>query len=223
MLPACGERVAAVSTRTVWVLVGLVVAFVLALGSALVAYAGASAEARLLDEQGKAKDREIVILVVQRDQAVATSDRLIAEQDSAQAADTASVNEAAVVSDATASTTARALAEAREAARGLPVVEAALARAEAALAASEGARQEERATSAAALFSSQMRERTLGRQLLTERTASADVEQGLREALVLERQESAAWQRAAVPGALTQLWRQGRAALVVGALVLALK
>ena len=186
-------------------------------------YFTASAEARLLADQLEvAMDSVAVVtdaLVIERD----VSDDLIAAQDSAQAADTAAVNVVAIVSDATATETARALAEAREAAAGMPVVQAALERAEVALVASEAARQEERAVSAAALFESQQRERTLGMQLISERSASDLVIDGLRASLRISMQESDAWQRAASPGALTQIWRQGRAALVAVAIVLAVQ
>ena len=148
---------------------------------------------------------------------------MIAAQDSVQAADTAAVNAVAIVSDATATETARALADAREAAAGMPVVQAALERAEVALAASEEARLEERATSAAAVFAGQQRERTLGMQLLNEREASDLVISGLRASLVISMDESDAWERAASPGALKQIWQQGRAALLAVAVFLAVR
>jgi len=191
------------------------------LGWVAYSYFTASAEARMLDDLLEvAMDSVAVVtdsLVAERD----VSDALIAAQDSAQAADTAAVNAVAIVSDATATETARALAEAREAARGLPVVQAALQRAETALAASEEARLEERAVSASAIFAGQQRERTLGMQLINERSASDLVISGLRESLRISMDESDAWERAATPGALTQIWRQGRAALVAVAIVLA--
>ncbi len=184
-------------------------------------YFTASAEARLLADQLEvALDSVAVVtdsLVVER----IVSDGLIAAQDSAQAADTAAVNVVAIVSDATATETARALADAMEAAAGLPVVQDALQRAETALAASEEARLEERAVSASAVFAGQQRERTLGMQLINEREASDLVIDGLRESLRISMQESDAWERAATPGALTQIWQQGRAALVAVAIVLA--
>jgi hypothetical protein len=180
-------------------------------------YATASATARRIQIE---LDSTLVRLAL-ADEAVederALSDLLISQQDSAQAADTAAVNAVAVVSDATASETARALAEAREAAAGLPVVQAALDRADEALEASEEARLEERSTSAAALFESQMRERTLGRQLLSERQAADDKDVEQDRALSLAMEESDFWEKAAKPGMLTQVWKQGRwvAALAV--------
>lgn len=186
-------------------------------------YFTATAEARMLDEQlTVALDSVAVVtdsLVVERD----VSDALIEAQDSAQAADTAAVNVVAIVSDATATETARALAEAMEAAAGLPVVQAALQRAETALAASEEARLEERSISAAAVFAGQQRERTLGMQLLSERSASDLVIDGLRASLRISMDESDAWERAATPGVLKSLWTQGRAALLAVAVVLAVQ
>ncbi len=186
-------------------------------------YFTASAEARLLDEQLTTANELVEAVTDSLVDERAVSDVLIAAQDSAQAADTAAVNAVAVVSDETASETARALAEAREAAAGMPVVQAALDRAETALAASEEARLEERAISASAVFAGQQRERTLGMQLLSERSASDLVISGLRASLSISMQESDAWERAATPGALTQIWRQGRAALVAVAIVLAIQ
>ncbi len=184
-------------------------------------YFTATAEARMLDDLlAVAMDSVAVVtdsLVAERD----VSDDLIAAQDSAQAADTAAVNVVAVISDATAIETARALADAREAAAGMPVVQEALDRAETALAASEDARQEERAVSAAAVFAGQQRERVLGMQLLNERSASDLVISGLRGSLRISMDESDAWERAASPGVLKSLWTQGRAALLAVAVVLA--
>ena len=186
-------------------------------------YFTATAEARMLDDLlAVAMDSVAVVtdsLEAERD----VSDDLIAAQDSAQAADTAAVNVVAIISDATAIETARALADAREAAAGMPVVQEALDRAETALAASEDARQEERAVSAAAVFAGQQRERTLGMQLLNERSASDLVISGLRESLRISMDESDAWQRAASPGVLKSLWTQGRAALLAVAVVLAVR
>ena len=45
----------------------------------------------------------------------------------------------------------------------------------------------------------------------------------LREALSLSQQEADAWERAAKPGALTQIWKQGRAAALVAVVILAVR
>ena len=65
--------------------------------------------------------------------------------------------------------------------------------------------------------------RTLGVQLLDERAASDEVIAGLRVSLSISMDESDAWERAAKPGALKQLWQQGRAALLAVAVVLAVR
>jgi hypothetical protein len=59
-------------------------------------------------------------------------------------------------------------------------------------------------------------------QLINERAASDLVISGLRGSLSISMDESDAWERAAKPGALTQIWRQGRAAIVAVILVTAL-
>ena len=205
------------SSAQQWIVQAVIFAVLI---SVSVMYAGASAEARLLDEQLETANELVEAVTEELEGVREVSDAMLAAQDSAQAADTAAVNEVAVVSDATASETARALAEAREAAAGMPVVQAALDRAETALAASEEARLEERAVSASVVFAGQQRERTLGMQLLNERASSQDVIDGLRASLSISMQESDAWERAAKPGALTQIWKQGRwAALAVVAVV----
>ena len=200
-----------------WIVQGVI--FVILIGVA-VSYATASATARALQIQLDSALVQIDVLETAEQAERDRSDILIAQQDSAQAADTAAVAVVAVVSDETASETARALADAREAAAGMPVVQAALERAETALAASEEARLEERSVSAVALFASQLRERTLGMQLLNERQAADDKDIEQDRALSISMQESEAWERAAKPGALTQIWKQGRwAALAVVAFV----
>ncbi|MCK5652409.1 MAG: hypothetical protein KAJ42_13570, partial [Gemmatimonadetes bacterium] len=65
----------------------------------------------------------------------------------------------------------------------------------------------------------QQRERTLGMQLISERTTASTEITRLNTALTLSMAESSAWERAASPGALTQIWRQGRAAVVAVILV----
>ncbi len=190
-----------------WIVQAVVFALLLGVGWQ---YATASATARRIQIELDTALEDLELsdeaLETERDR----SDVLIAQQDSAQAADTAAVNVVAVVSDETASETARALAEAREAAAGMPVVQAALERAETALAASEEARLEERAVSASAVFAGQQRERTLGMQLLNERQAADDKDILQDRALALAMEESDAWERAAKPGMLTQIWKQGR-------------
>ena len=184
-------------------------------------YFTASAEARLLDDQLTVALDSVEVVTDSLVSERAVSDALIAAQDSAQAADTAAVNAAVVVSDSTASETSERIAAALELATDYPVIRDALIAAQDALAASEEARLVERSESAAAVFAGQQRERTLGMQLLTERAASDEVIAGLRGSLSISMQESDAWQRAATPGALRQIWQQGRwVVLAVGAVLI---
>ncbi len=190
---------------------------------AVSAYAGASAEARLLDDQLRVALDSVEVVTDTLMAVRVVSDSLIDAQDENEERTDSVI---AVVRDsvivAIAGTDA-AIADARNAAADLPIVLAALDRAEEQLGEEREANEVFRATSAAEIFAGQQRERTLGMQLLTERSASDDVIFGLRESLSISMQESDAWERAAKPGALTQIWRQGRAALVAVAIVLAVQ
>ncbi len=189
---------------------------------AVSAYAGASAEARLLDDQLRVALDSVEVVTDTLVAVRVVSDSLINAQDAnEERTDSviAEVRDSVIVAIAG---TDAALADARNAAADLPIVLAALDRATEELAEEREANEIFRATSAAEIFAGQQRERTLGMQLLTERSASDDVIFGLRESLSISMQESDAWERAAKPGALTQIWRQGRAALVAVAIVLAL-
>ena len=115
----------------------------------------------------------------------------------------------------------RQLTDARNAAADLPIVQAALDLVTEELEEERDANAVFRATSAAEIFAGQQRERVLGMQLISERTAASTEITRLNTALTISMQESDAWQRAASPGALTQIWKQGRAALVAVAIVLA--
>ena len=197
-------------------------ALVSLLAWAVSAYAGASAEARLLDDQLRVALDSVEVVTDTLMAVRVVSDSLINAQDAnEERTDSviAEVRDSVIVAIAG---TDAALADARNAAADLPIVLAALDRATEELAEEREANEVFRATSAAEIFAGQQRERTLGMQLLTERTASDDVIFGLRESLSISMQESDAWERAAKPGALTQIWQQGRAAVVAVALVLAL-
>lgn len=190
---------------------------------AVSAYAGASAEARLLDDQLRVALDSVEVVTDTLMAVRVVSDSLINAQDAnEERTDSviAEVRDSVVVAIAG---TDAALADARNAAADLPIVQAALDRLTEELGEEREANEIFRATSAAEIFAGQQRERTLGMQLLTERTASDDVIFGLRESLSISMQESDAWERAAKPGALTQIWRQGRAALVAVAIVLAVQ
>ncbi len=190
---------------------------------AVSAYAGASAEARLLDDQLRVALDSVEVVMDTLVAVRVVSDSLINAQDAnEERTDSviAVVRDSVIVAIAG---TDDALRDARNAAADLPIVLAALDRAEEQLEEEREANELFRATSAAEIFAGQQRERTLGMQLLTERSASDDVIAGLRESLSISMQESDAWERAAKPGALTQIWRQGRAALVAVAIVLAVQ
>lgn len=198
-------------------------ALVSLLAWAVSAYAGASAEARLLDDQLRVALDSVEVVTDTLMAVRVVSDSLIDAQDAnEERTDSviAEVRDSVIVAIAG---TDAALADARNAAADLPIVLAALDRATEELAEEREANELFRATSAAEIFAGQQRERTLGMQLLTERSASDDVIFGLRESLSISMQESDAWERAAKPGALTQIWRQGRAALVAVAIVLAVQ
>lgn len=198
-------------------------ALVSLLAWAVSAYAGASAEARLLDDQLRVALDSVEVVTDTLIAVRVISDSLINAQDAnEERTDSviAEVRDSVIV--AVAGTDA-ALVDARNAAADLPIVQAALDRLTEELDEEREANEVFRMTSAAELFASQQRERVLGMQLLTERSASDDVIFGLRESLRISMQESDAWERAAKPGALTQIWRQGRAALVAVAIVLAVQ
>lgn len=209
-LPSSGQQ---------WIVQLVVIAI---LGVVARGYFTASAEARLLDTQLDAsRDTTAMLtdsLVVVRE----TSDSLIAQTEIHAVEDSIAIAEVRDSVISAVGDTDAQLAAAREIARGMPEVQAALAAVTHELEQEREAIAVERSTSAAALFESQQRERTLGLQLITERTASQEVIDGLRMDLSLSMQESDAWERAAKPGALTQIWRQGRAAVVAVILVTAL-
>lgn len=209
-LPSSGQQ---------WIVQLVVIAI---LGVVARGYFTASAEARMLDTQLTASRDTTAMLTDSLVDERAVSDALIAAQDSAQAADTAAVNAAVTVSDSAATDTDLAIAGALELATQYPVIRDALILAQTELREEREARAVERAESAAAIFAGQQRERVLGMQLLEERGASDEVIAGLRASLSISMQESDAWERAAKPGALTQIWRQGRAAVVAVVLVTAL-
>lgn len=190
---------------------------------AVSAYAGASAEARLLDDQLRVALDSVEVVTDTLVAVRVVSDSLINAQDANEERTDSVIAEVRDSVTVAVAGTDAALADARNAAADLPIVQAALDRVTEELEEEREANELFRATSAAEIFAGQQRERTLGMQLLTERSASDDVIAGLRESLSLSMQESDAWERAAKPGALTQIWQQGRAALVAVAIVLAVR
>ncbi len=184
-------------------------------------YFTASAEARLLADQLDVALDSIEVAVDAHELVKATSDSLIALQDRNEEVTDSIITEAEGAVEEAMTGTDEALAAARNAAAGLPIVQAALDRATEELEEERDANAVFRATSAAEIFAGQQRERVIGMQLISERTAASTEITTLNTALTLSMAESAAWQRAASPGALTQIWKQGRAALVAVAIVLA--
>ena len=184
-------------------------------------YFTASAEARLLDEQlAVALDSVDVVtdsLMSERE----VSDALIDAQEENEERTDSIITEAAEEVAVAVEGTDAAVAAARNAAADLPIVQAALDLVTTELEEEREANAVFRATSAAEIFAGQQRERTLGMQLINERGASDEVIAGLRASLSISMDESDAWERAASPGALKQIWQQGRAALVAVAIVLA--
>ncbi len=184
-------------------------------------YFTASAEARLLDEQLTVALDSVEVVTDSLVSERLVSDALIAAQDRNEEVTDSIITEAEADVVEAVTGTDEALAAARNAAADLPIVQAALDLVTTELEEERTANEIFRATSAAEIFAGQQRERTLGMQLINERGASDLVISGLRGSLSISMQESDAWERAAKPGALTQIWRQGRAALVAVAIVLA--
>ena len=184
-------------------------------------YFTASAEARLLADQLDVALDSIEVAVDAHELVKATSDSLIALQDRNEEVTDSIITEAEGAVEEAVTGTDEALAAARNAAADLPIVQAALDLVTEELEEERVANAVFRATSAAEIFAGQQRERVLGMQLISERTAASTEITRLNTALTISMQESDAWQRAASPGALTQIWKQGRAALVAVAIVLA--
>ena len=197
--------------RKEWLAVGVLVVILV---MTVVQLASALGRARLLEEQLDIARDSVEIAHEVRDSVMAVSDALIAQQDSLEAEAASAISEAAQASDVSATATAAALAEAREAARGLPVVQEALQRAATALRASEDARQEERATSAAVLLEAQQRNRTLSAQLLSERDASTNEIARLNTALGLAIQRGDELERAVAPSFIRRIFDMPEVALV---------
>ena len=204
------------SSKNWAVIGGLVLLLVWAVGS----YAGASAEARLLRVERDAALDSVAVAHEQRARIAAVSDSLIALQ-AELVAHADSVREARrIAADAATADLDVALADAMVMADSVPAVRAALFTIASALQMERTARVELEATTAAALFESRQRNRSLENQLLAERDASTVEIMRLNDALALSVRESDAWQRAAAPGVLRQVWQQGRVAILVGGAIL---
>ena len=208
MLPSSGPQ---------WAFQLVVLAILAVVGRS---YFTASAEARLLADQLEVALDSVEVATDAHELVKATSDSLIALQDRNEEVTDSIITEAEGAVEEAVTGTDEALAAARNAAADLPIVQAALERVTTELEEERTANDVFRATSAAEIFAGQQRERTLGMQLISERTAASTEITRLNTALTLSMQESAAWERAASRGALTQIWRQGRAAVVAVVIVL---
>ena len=209
-LPSSGQQ---------WI-VQLVV--IVILGVVARGYFTATAEARLLDQQLTVALDSVEVVTDSLVSERAVSDALIALQDRNEEVTDSIITEAEGAVEEAVTGTDEALAAARNAAADLPIVQAALDLVTTELEEERTANEVFRATSAAEIFAGQQRERALGMQLLSERSASDLVISGLRGSLSISMQESDAWERAATPGALRSIWVQGRAALIAVGLVLVL-
>jgi|TARA_Y100000310_G_scaffold185805_1_gene185871 hypothetical protein len=200
------------------------VVLVLGLGLALTvnAYAGATAEAKLLGAQLDTALVVVATLEGEREAAVAVTDSVLAAADSVIAFSALAVAEAQTATNQAVADSETAMSRVRALAVGDTVIQAAMDSVDAGHQAERDAWQEERAVTAVAAFAFKQQIGSMEVAFARERTTWATEVDGLREALSLSQQESAAWQRAASPGALKQIWQQGRAAVVVGTLVLVL-
>ena len=209
MLPSSGPQ---------WAFQLVVLAILAVVGRS---YFTASAEARLLADQLEVALDSVEVATDAHELVKATSDSLIALQDRNEEVTDSIITEAEEAVEEAVTGTDEALAAARNAAADLPIVQAALELVTTELEEERTANDIFRATSAAEIFAGQQRERTLGMQLISERTAASTEITRLNTALTLSMAESSAWERAASPGALTQIWRQGRAAVVAVIIVVA--
>ncbi len=204
------------SSRAQWIFQIVVLSILAVVGRS---YFTASAEARLLADQLEVALDSVEVAVDAHELEIAKSDSLIALQDRNEEVTDSIITEAEEAVTEAVTGTDEALAAARNAAADLPIVQAALDRVTEELEEERTANEVFRATSAAEIFAGQQRERTLGMQLISERTTASTEITRLNTALTLSMAESSAWERAASPGALTQIWRQGRAAVVAVILV----
>lgn len=186
-------------------------------------YFTASAEARMFADQLEVALDSVETASDAHEVQIAVSDSLIDLQDENEERTDSIITVATEEVAVAVQGTDAAVAAAREAAVDLPIVQAALDLVIQELEEEREANAEFRATSAAEIFAGQMRERALGMQLVSERTAASTEITRFETALSLSMEEAAAWERAAKPGTLSQIWKQGRAAAVAVALVLALR
>jgi len=184
-------------------------------------YFTATAEARLLEDQLEIALDSIVDAREARQVAIAVTDSVIEAGEVQAAEDSVAIAEAIEATEDQQREAESAFRRAEALAADNPVLEQAIQEMRAEAIVTEMAFEAERAESAAALFNAQQQIRTLTNSLAAERTATESEITRLNVALELAIAEGDAWERAANPGALTQIWQQGRAALVAVAIVLA--
>ena len=178
-----------------------------------VSLAGALGKVSVLEDQLRLSQDSTKVAVdslrVEQDE----SDALIEAQEENEERTAEIIEEAeAAVEEATTGSDA-ALAALRVAARGLPVVQEALARVTQELSEEREAHEIFQATSAAEIFAGQQRERTLGRQLISERDASADVVAGLNRSLALAIERGDILERVIAPGFFRKIFDMPEVAL----------
>ncbi len=212
-------------TDTKWYIV--LASLALVLGSLLVwavsAYAGASAQARLLDAKLDTALAAVAVAEDERTVAVAATDGVLAMTDSIMIASAAAVAEAQANTSQAVADSEAAFRSAVALAEDNPVLERAIEEMRAEQIVETMAWEAERSEHTAAAFALTQQIRSMESAFTRERAAWLVETDGLRDALSLAQQESDAWQRAAAPGALTQVWRQGRFAALAVVVVLALK
>lgn len=190
---------------------------------ALTAYAGAVGRAELLSVQLEGAMAENVVLMEAREVAVATTDSIVAKSDSVIAASEVAVAEAQATTDRAVADSEAAFRNAVALADSNPVLERAIEEMRAEQIVETMAWEDERAEHLAAADAMRQQLRTVQTAFARERAAWIVETDGLREALGLSEQESAAWERAAKPGLLRQVWQQGRVAVAVASVILAVR
>lgn len=191
------------------------------LGVVARSYFTASAEARLLGDQLEVALDSIDTAEEARLDAMAFTDSIVESYDSVATADSVTIAEIQEEVEDQQREAEAAFRRAEALAEDNPELERAIQEMRAEGIVTEMAFEAERAESAAALFNAQQQIRTLTMAMEQERVASTTEIARLNAALALSIQESDAWERAASPGALTQIWRQGRAAAVAVVIMLA--
>ena len=193
----------------VLVVVGLVVLLVLT----AVNLAGALGRVSVLREEIAELEDTVTAYQDAEDLVQARGDSIIELQDEIERRDSVDAARARVAVESSSGETDAAIASAIELAAAYPEIRDALVVAQTELQEERDARSEETATSAAALFESQQRNRTLIQQLEDERGASADVVFALNTRLDLALRTIEEQQRAIAPGFLGNLIKNVELAL----------